>query len=73
MTTSITVYELFAGAFASPLEQDIRNLLFGLEILPLDAESAEIAAVELLRQPGVCTVGVELPRCEPAHRAGCAA
>ena len=37
------------------------------------AESIEVAAVELLRQPGVRAIGVELPRGEAAYCAGCAA
>ncbi len=49
MTTSITVYELFAGAVNPAIEQDVKNLLFGLEVLSLDAESGEIAARERRR------------------------
>ena len=47
--TTITVYELFAGAVTPRHEEDIRNLLFGVRILRLDRESAEIAAKERLR------------------------
>ena len=48
-TTVITVYELFAGAVTQRHEEDIRNLLFGVRILRLDRESAEVAAKERLR------------------------
>ena len=49
VTTAITVYELFAGAVTPRHEEDIKNLLFGVEVLQLDKESAEISAKERLR------------------------
>lgn len=49
VTTAITVYELFAGVVTLRHEEDIKNLLFGVEVLQLDKESAEILAKERLR------------------------
>jgi len=49
VTTAITVYELFAGAVTQRHEEDIKNLLFGVEVLHLDKESAEVSAKERLR------------------------